>query len=45
MEEILNDHEVSVGKRQLIFFAKAYLHKTKIILFDEPSANFDIDTE
>ncbi|KRX02736.1 P-loop containing nucleoside triphosphate hydrolase [Pseudocohnilembus persalinus] len=45
LEEYLNDHEISAGKRQLIFFAKAYLYKTQIILFDEPSANFDIDTE
>lgn len=28
LDEYLNDHEVSVGKRQLLFFAKAYLYKS-----------------
>lgn len=44
--EILeNGNNFSAGQRQLISFARAIVHKPKVIILDEATANIDTETE
>ena len=44
--EILeNGNNFSAGQRQLISFARALVHKPKVIILDEATANIDTETE
>ena len=36
---------ISYGEKQLLAFARAFIHKSKIVIFDEATSNIDIQTE
>ncbi|MDH4128945.1 MAG: ABC transporter ATP-binding protein/permease [Spirochaetota bacterium] len=36
---------ISYGEKQLLAFARAFIHKSKIVIFDEATSNIDLQTE
>lgn len=36
---------LSFGEKQLLAFARAFVHKSKIVIFDEATSNIDLQTE
>lgn len=45
LEAIGPASELSTGQRQLLCLARAFLQKTQIVLFDEPTGNIDPSTQ
>ncbi len=45
LNEIIYENTLSLGEKQLLAFARAIAKKTKIYIFDEPTANVDEQSE